>query len=673
MKGERLSFLAWCAVCATVIFTFLPVLLLDPDGVLDDDRDPLRVLAYHWQVGFGKERPEAHEWRTFDAAARADMNGYVGTFWMQRSLPDMNLRSPYLAFLNMNRFEATLDGEPLYRFNMDRRYAYVNPTRWMHLVPIDPQAGGQTLQIRMEWNGSALFGHDIVLVGELDQILHTSIHRELGFLICSFLMIVSGLIGSVLYARRRERVFGWFSLFCLSAGAAVLFACLTLQWFIRDVQGVYYWKELLTPISVWAGVGFYASALGIERRRLVRCAHYAMASYMLAAVFAAVARPDFFTVTVANVNAMVALAGFAFIAYALLRYRKGAAPTKADAAAASEVAPDSVRRWLLRGYGIFTLCSGINTAAYLAPAPLTALLATNQYGYRVIEGLAPNGLLLFMIGMTMVMVSRVRVIHRGAERNAAELLVKNKELEQFHRNLEALVDTRTAELEQANRNLALTLREKAETLAEISVLEERNRIAYEMHDVVGHTLTAAIVQIEATKRLAERQGAVAAEKLDLLDGLVRKGLEDIRQAVRMMSADVESAPPSLETSLRELMQYTEDTMEISIEAEISLPPDLALGRLTEQVLYYALQEGLTNSIRHGKCTFARFTLRIEGDSLRFVLISDGEPFGSAAPGFGLSSMRERVELLGGEVTIRSSVDEDNRPRGCELCIALPLH
>jgi signal transduction histidine kinase len=120
-------------------------------------------------------------------------------------------------------------------------------------------------------------------------------------------------------------------------------------------------------------------------------------------------------------------------------------------------------------------------------------------------------------------------VYREAEQHARELEAKNTELEQFHRNLEAIVEKRTAELEQANRTLAVTMQEKAETLAEMSVMQERSRIASETHDVVGHTLTAAIVQLEATKRISE-QGQVPLDKLELIGTLVRKGLDDIRRA-----------------------------------------------------------------------------------------------------------------------------------------------
>lgn len=246
-----------------------------------------------------------------------------------------------------------------------------------------------------------------------------------------------------------------------------------------------------------------------------------------------------------------------------------------------------------------------------------------------------------------------------------------KELKQLQRNTDRTARLWTEEAENVNHTLAIAFREKAETLAEMSVLEERSRIAHEIHDVVGHTLTAAIIQMEATKRIAEQQNCVPWDKLELLSGLIQKGLNDIRRAVKLIKSDDEPQL-TMEAELRELIQFTEDTMGIEIEADISLSPKQEPGKLTKQVLYHALQEGLTNGIRHGKCARASFSLRRAGGMLRFRLVSDGEPYGSAVPGFGLSSMIERVKLLGGGVVIGSSADVKGNPVGCELLIDLPL-
>ena len=63
---------------------------------------------------------------------------------------------------------------------------------------------------------------------------------------------------------------------------------------------------------------------------------------------------------------------------------------------------------------------------------------------------------------------------------------------------------------------------------------------------------------------------------------------------------------------------------------------------------------MANGIRHGRSSRFRFTLKCEDKQLRFLLLSDGEPFTSAVPGFGLRVMMERVELLGGSVALRPS-------------------
>ncbi|MBD2865679.1 sensor histidine kinase [Paenibacillus oceani] len=669
MNRERISLLLWCLVCLIVFCTFLPAVMLERNSRVGEHREPYAALVGQWEIGFGPERPEDTVWKPFNADTRLMLKGYKGTVWLQRTLPELNWRNPYLFLARFTHFEVMLNQDSIYRFHKDNASDHINGTKLIHPVQINPQDAGKQLLIRTEWEGDALFGNDWVLAGEPDQILYALIRSELTFVIYGTLSVAAGFVGLAMFIRRKVTLYGWFALFNLSMGLSFLFSCRLMQWFI-DMEHGYYWNELLTPLAIWGCIGFYTSALNAGRRPLILIVHAMMGVYGLASVAAAITLPRLYMEYRIYGNATAAVAGFIIVAYALTHYKLWA-PQAANGDRAAVGRQEQL--WLMRGNSTFTLCATSSLVLYTMPGLLTEWLSSQTYWYRISEGLLPNALFLFIICMSMVIVSRVRRVHQEAERSAAELLVKNKELEQFHRNLEQLVHTRTGELEQANRNLALTLREKAETLAEKSVLEERNRIAYEMHDVVGHTLTAAIVQIEATKTLAERNGGLPMEKMDLLSELVRKGLNDIRQAVRIMKADDDHPPMSLESSLRELIQYTEDTMDIRIETDISLPPAPALGALTERVLYHALQEGLTNSIRHGKCACVRFSIRTAADTLHFQLISDGEPFGSAVPGFGLTAMMERVELLGGEVYIRSSADADGTPMGCELSIRLPLH
>lgn len=651
------SALLWLLACAVILSFFLPAMLVERPSFAEKGRAPFTVFIRNWQVAYGPEKPEEADWESFDSSHKKGLSGFEGTVWLRKTVPEIEWRSPYLFFSGMKRFEAMLDGKLLYTFNMDGKRRHIDPRSMLHPVPIEPGDAGKELLMKTVWAGQPFIGNDMVLAGEPDQLLYALLQAETGYYIYSILYLTAGLVALTLFARRKSTLYGWFGLLSFCLGMNLLLSCRVPQWFV-PLGEMYYWRDLLLPIGMAAFVGFFGEAMNAARKRLMRAAQSILLLYGAAVLAAAVWNPPLYMRLTTEAAAAIAGAGMLVVIFALLRYRQS-------------LEREEERKWIVRGCLTLTTCTIAGFTVTVFPVPMNELLAMNRYVYRVLEGLQPNGLLLFMICMIMVMISGVRRVHLESERNAKELLAKNQEMEQFHRGLEQLVDKRTAELEQANRILSVTLREKAESLAELSVMEERNRIAYEIHDVVGHTLTAAIVQLEATKTLAERDGGIPDGKLDMLIGLVRKGLDDIRKSVRLLKTE-ETPSLSLEESLRELIQYTEDTMGVRIEAHMEIPQGLALGKLSEQVLYHALQEGLTNGIRHGRCSRFCFTLQLAGETLRFRLTSDGEPFGSAAPGFGLTSMKERAELLGGIVSIRSGAAGDGAPRGCELSIELPL-
>ncbi|MCR2806593.1 sensor histidine kinase [Paenibacillus soyae] len=656
-RKKRLSTLLWILICSAVFMLFLPPMLVERPSFAEKERPEFTVYILKWQVAYGQDEPEETDWETFDLAHKKRLIGYEGTVWLRKTVPDIGWRSPYLFFSGMKRFEVTLGGEPLYSFNMDGKRKYINPRLTLHPVPIEPSDEGKELRIKTEWAGQPFVGSDMVLAGEPDQLLYAMLQGEVGLFIYAILYLTASIVGLILFVRRRQQMYGWFGILAFCLGLNLLLSCRVPQWFL-PITELYYWRDMLIPIGLYAFVGFFGAALQVARNRIIRVIKYVLALYVVVVGAAGAWDPILYARVTTQVVLVLAGAGLVAISYVLIKQRN----TRER---------EEERRWIIRGFWTLALCTLAAVVLWMLPLPLNEMLPISRYIFRIIAGLQSNGLLLFMICMIMVMVSSVRRVHLESERNAAELLVKNKELEQFHRDLEKLVEMRTAELEQANRVLSITMREKAESLAELSVLEERNRIAYEIHDVVGHTLTAAIVQLEATKTLAERDGGIPEGKLDMLSGLVRKGLDDIRKSVRLLKTE-EAPALSLEESLRELIQYTEDTMDIRVEADIRIPHGFALGKLSEQVLYHALQEGLTNGIRHGRCSRFRFTLQLEGELLKFRLVSDGEPFGEASPGFGLSAMKERAELLGGTVSIRSSSADDGSPCGCELSIELPV-
>ncbi|MBD0382528.1 ATP-binding protein [Paenibacillus sedimenti] len=245
-------------------------------------------------------------------------------------------------------------------------------------------------------------------------------------------------------------------------------------------------------------------------------------------------------------------------------------------------------------------------------------------------------------------------------------------LSRFTLELEQMVEARTADLEQTTQRLRESIRETAETLSELSVMEERNRISQEIHDHVGHTLTTSIVQMEAAKMLLDRGDSRGLEKLALSQQLVRKGLDDIRESVRMMKR--QAADFKLEPAMTMLLEQTKEAAGLEIDYSFGKLPQLT--SMHKKALYHALKEGLTNGIRHGRCTRFRFRLAHEGGIITFALWNDGLSYQQSAHGFGLQTMYERVSQLDGKLQLTSSDEreehEEHEERGCLLRIELPV-
>lgn len=248
----------------------------------------------------------------------------------------------------------------------------------------------------------------------------------------------------------------------------------------------------------------------------------------------------------------------------------------------------------------------------------------------------------------------------------SELLARVRiqlQLSQLNLSLEALVAERTAALEKANRKLSSSMQETVDAMTEISVLEERNRIAQEIHDIVGHTLTVINIQIEAAKRLLTQNQELGLEKLELSQALVRKSLSEVRESVRMLRD--RGTEGNLRDAMLQLLQDTRQAAGVEIDEEVDVLPELEAQQ--RRALYRALQEGLTNGIRHGGSTRFRFRLTCRERELIFELSNNGRRFDAEEMGFGLRAMSERVQHLGG--TLQIAPDGDT---GCRITLMLPV-
>ncbi len=213
----------------------------------------------------------------------------------------------------------------------------------------------------------------------------------------------------------------------------------------------------------------------------------------------------------------------------------------------------------------------------------------------------------------------------------------------------ALVERRgRTELAAANRKLA----EYATQAEELATVKERNRLARELHDSLGHYLTVIHVQLDAAQTQLDLDRERARSALGKAMRLTHEGLEDVRRSVRALRTSA-----MLERSLPEaIKELTLDLSSAGTAVNFSLKgAPRALSAPIELALYRTAQEALTNVRKHANATQTQIELEYEPERVRLSIRDDGRGSGDGPVlGFGLLGVRERVTLVGGELRLRSN-------------------
>jgi signal transduction histidine kinase len=185
-------------------------------------------------------------------------------------------------------------------------------------------------------------------------------------------------------------------------------------------------------------------------------------------------------------------------------------------------------------------------------------------------------------------------------------------------------------------------RRAADRIADLTAAAERDRMARDLHDSLGHHLTAISIQLEKAAAFADRDAAVAGQALTDARRSVGRALEDVRASVGTLRAE----PARLVSALNDLTG-----VELRVEGE-----ERDTGQATVTALYRAAQEAVTNARRHGQADHVTVTVTFGAADTRLVVTDDGRGFDPAVPrrGFGLLGLRERAALLGGTVTVDSA-------------------
>ncbi|MET7438780.1 sensor histidine kinase [Streptomyces sp. NPDC005496] len=209
----------------------------------------------------------------------------------------------------------------------------------------------------------------------------------------------------------------------------------------------------------------------------------------------------------------------------------------------------------------------------------------------------------------------------------------------------ALVTAAVAVREQQARDrLESTLAQ----IAQLSAARERNRLAREIHDSLGHHLTAIGIQLEKAEAFAALDPASSAQAVSHARWSANRALEEVRVSVHALGAQAESQPVGLSRALADLVHHLSGGgRRISLEVS-------GTERRPLLVLYRAAQEGLTNACRHSGATDIGVTVHYDDHGARLCVTDNGGGLGGAREGFGLTGLRERVASVGGTVALESS-------------------
>jgi two-component system sensor histidine kinase DesK len=202
---------------------------------------------------------------------------------------------------------------------------------------------------------------------------------------------------------------------------------------------------------------------------------------------------------------------------------------------------------------------------------------------------------------------------------------------------------------RANKRLDLA----HEQIAHLAKLAERERIARDLHDVLGHTLSVVVLKSELAGKLMDRDPARARHEIGEVEHIARKALTEVRQAISGYRSEGLAAE-----ILR--AQKTLDAAGVTLEFDTK-PPQLAPAE--ETVLSLIVREAVTNIVRHAQASHCRLEFAEKAGGTALVVEDDGRG-GIREEGNGLRGMRERVESMGGRLLIESA-------QGTRLLIEIP--
>ncbi|MFZ5969434.1 MAG: sensor histidine kinase [Bacillota bacterium] len=196
------------------------------------------------------------------------------------------------------------------------------------------------------------------------------------------------------------------------------------------------------------------------------------------------------------------------------------------------------------------------------------------------------------------------------------------------------------------------LKSYASRVKELTVAEERNRIAMEIHDAVGHGMTGLIMELEMCKRILPEDPTSAKEFIIRATETARKSLIDVRRAVDALKYDDRHLQSPIQ-SYQEMIHRFQAQSGIHVHLQLS-PEKISVPAPIAAIIYRMIQEALTNAGRHSNCSEITITLSMLSNQIILDICDNGICNPNYKEGNGLKGIRRRMEEIQGQIRFSCS-------------------
>lgn len=303
--------------------------------------------------------------------------------------------------------------------------------------------------------------------------------------------------------------------------------------------------------------------------------------------------------------------------------------------------------------GVIINSSQFAGALWLLPLPLVSqAVITLPFRWMVAVAVAALAVLLIEPLLTWAFASALSIALTMSA--SVFFVIVFTQIAVNERRARAEVERLAGELRAANRKLSAL----AVQAGDLATMQERNRLAREIHDGLGHYLTAINMQIQAGRAVLAKDPERTRAALDTAQTLTQDALADVRRSVSALRL----APTEQRPLLEAIAPLIQENRAAGIVTELTVTGQpRRLSAQADLTLYRAVQEALTNVRKHARASRVDIALDYSQIGQARLAVSDNGIGGPTdSPGFGLQGLHERVQLVGGQMRLQSSPQQGFR-------------